>query len=378
MTLNTAVRVLCASFALWGSPGLCGQGEIQGTFLPPGRLPTHAPPGAVYLGPSACSQCHPAEAATQQSTAMANTLQAAADSPILRSHPRLEFKSGGYFYQIVRENNNLVYRVTDGVETISEPLLWALGLGEAGQTYVYKHKGDYYESRVSFYNDIRGLDFTIGAMRPGPTALEEGAGWKMSPARVRDCFGCHSTGAVRESRLTIHLLIPGITCEGCHGAGGKHVAAIQAGNEKEARKQIFDPGKLSTEQLSEFCGSCHGTFSRVVESRISGISNVRFQPYRLSNSRCYNPDDRRISCVACHNPHKQVEREPLSYDSKCLACHAPLSRKTGTEERRSAACPVATYRCVTCHMPKNEIPGSHFNFTDHWIRVVRANEHYPD
>src|SRR2546425_12622345 len=148
MTLNTAVRVLCASFALWGSPGLCGQGEIQGTFLSTGRLPTHAPPGAVYLGPSACSQCHPAEAATQQSTAMANTLQAAADSPILRSHPRLEFKSGGDFYHIVCENNKLVFRVTDGGGTNFYPPPWALWVGEAGQTYVYIHKGEYYERRV--------------------------------------------------------------------------------------------------------------------------------------------------------------------------------------------------------------------------------------
>jgi hypothetical protein len=28
-------------------------------------------------------------------------------------------------------------------------------------------------------------------------------------------------------------------------------------------------------------------------------------------------------------------------------------------------------------MPKTEIPGIHFAFTDHWIRVVRAGEPYP-
>src|SRR2546425_9255127 len=130
MTLNTAVRVLCASFALWGSPGLCGQGEIQGTFLSPGRLPTHAPPGAVYLGPSACSQCHPAEAATQQSTAMANTLQAAADAPILRSHPRLEFKSGGGFFQIFFGKKKIFYKVTEGEGKSFQPLASALWVGE--------------------------------------------------------------------------------------------------------------------------------------------------------------------------------------------------------------------------------------------------------
>jgi hypothetical protein len=29
-------------------------------------------------------------------------------------------------------------------------------------------------------------------------------------------------------------------------------------------------------------------------------------------------------------------------------------------------------------MPKLEIPGSHFRFTDHEIRIVKANEKYPD
>jgi hypothetical protein len=28
-------------------------------------------------------------------------------------------------------------------------------------------------------------------------------------------------------------------------------------------------------------------------------------------------------------------------------------------------------------MPKVEIPGSHFKFTDHYIRIVRSGEKYP-
>jgi hypothetical protein len=29
-------------------------------------------------------------------------------------------------------------------------------------------------------------------------------------------------------------------------------------------------------------------------------------------------------------------------------------------------------------MPKTELPGAHKKFTDHEIRIVRANERYPD
>ena len=41
-------------------------------------------------------------------------------------------------------------------------------------------------------------------------------------------------------------------------------------------------------------------------------------------------------------------------------------------------CRVATKDCVTCHMPRLELPGAHKKFTDHKIRVVKANEPYPD
>jgi len=34
-------------------------------------------------------------------------------------------------------------------------------------------------------------------------------------------------------------------------------------------------------------------------------------------------------------------------------------------------CKVATSNCVTCHMPKYDLPQTHAVFTDHEIRVVR-------
>ena len=32
---------------------------------------------------------------------------------------------------------------------------------------------------------------------------------------------------------------------------------------------------------------------------------------------------------------------------------------------------------IYSHMPKYEIRGSHYSFTDHWIRVVKSGEPYP-
>lgn len=53
--------------------------------------------------------------------------------------------------------------------------------------------------------------------------------------------------------------------------------------------------------------------------------------------------------------------------------HAPAQEAATYAE----ACPAAQGRCVTCHMPKIELPGAHFRFTDHRIRIVKPNEPYP-
>src|SRR5205814_4808128 len=80
---------------------------------------------------------------------------------VLKAHPRLSFRNGPYNYQIVREGNRSLYTIGDGSNSVSEPILYCFGQGKAGQTYVFQHKGVFYESRVSYYQEIQGLDFTI-------------------------------------------------------------------------------------------------------------------------------------------------------------------------------------------------------------------------
>jgi len=327
--------------------------------------PTHATAGARYAGSQACAQCH-TQAATQLTTPMARTLEAVKEGRILREHPRMTFKIGAYSYSITREGGGSVYSVTDGKDTISAPIQWAFGLGKAGQTYVFQLNGKYYESRVSFYNDIRGLDLTLGAPRSEPRSLTEAAGHLLDGADAKDCFSCHATGAVVEGRLRTDKLTPGISCEGCHGPGADHIAAMKARD--LANKQILNPGRFDTNGQTEFCGACHRTWSQVMLMPPQGMGNVRFQPYRIFRSKCYDFDDRRISCSACHNPHEEMRRDQAFYDSKCLACHQAAAR----------VCKVGKQDCAQCHMPKYELPGAHFKFTDHRIRVVKAGEPYPD
>jgi hypothetical protein len=61
-----------------------------------------------------------------------------------------------------------------------------------------------------------------------------------------------------------------------------------------------------------------------------------------------------------------------------LRCHSTPPPAQQSTSRAVATCRVATRDCVTCHMPKYELPGLHSSFTDHRIRVVRAQAPYPE
>ena len=322
----------------------------------------------------ACASCHAAQARTHGATSMANALEDVRACDILRQHPRLTFAEGPYRYEITRQGDTSQYQVSDGRQTLRVPIGWAFGLGSAGQTYVFQIGGRYFESRVSYYKALNGLDLTIGAQSAKPSNLEEAAGPALDSEAARACFNCHATHATVGRKLDLTAMLPGVQCERCHGSAEAHLAGFRSGQPKPGAMSRLST--MSTDETSEFCGQCHRTWSQIATNGPHGINNIRFQPYRLTNSRCYDVDDPRIRCTACHDPHQEVVARPAAYDAKCLSCHAAPARaalKTGAKK-----CPVGTAGCAGCHMPRLELPGSHNLFTDHEIRIVKKNEPYPD
>lgn len=94
---------------------------------------------------------------------------------------------------------------------------------------------------------------------------------------------------------------------------------------------------------------------------------------------------------------KALELEPSSpalqalsalrpFDAKCFACHrsaeslksAETAKAESEAGRTDKPCPVAQKNCVSCHMTRIEVPGAHFKFTDHRIRIVREGEPFPN
>jgi hypothetical protein len=336
-------------------------------LLLPG-LPFTAAAASPLGGDAACATCHAAQTAHYRATPMGQALERVEVSDILKQHADLSFQEGPYQSRIARQGDRSILTVTHGTETFTVPLLWAFGRGQAGQTYVFEYNGAFYESRVSFFYALGALDLTMGAQNTKPQTIVEAAGRHMSSMEARDCFGCHSAGGVSGGKLHMEALIPGVGCESCHEAAAKHADAVRIGDIAAAKLPHLSA--LSADDTADLCGRCHRTWSQIAVNGPRGVGNVRFQPFRLANSKCYDGADSRIRCAACHNPHEALETNLASYDAKCAACHsAALHTKV---------CRVAKANCAGCHMPKVELPGAHARFTDHQIRIARAGDPYPN
>lgn len=307
---------------------------------------------------------------------MAHALLPEGKNPLFNAHPKLTATRGAYTYALETHGSNTTYTVSDGTHSISLPVPWTFGMRM--QTWVLEHNGHFYESMVSYYPASSGLATTVGDEKLAPQTLEAALGRELSASETRQCFGCHSSNAVSDGQLKLTSMQPGVTCEHCHTGATLHLLDATQGFLDSAPPHL---GKLSSEGVLHFCGQCHRTWETVVRKGERGVSNVRFQPYRLANSKCFDGADPRISCIACHDPHNELVRDTASYDAKCLACHALKAAQTTASPKQGAkACPTQSTNCTNCHMPKVEVnsPGGVLKFTDHTIRRALPGDPYPN
>ncbi len=336
-------------------------------------------PRTAYAGSGACSECHSAVVKSQAQHSMAKASVPAANSEILRDHAGQSFRLDAYEYKIVREaSGRFDYSVTDSNGVISGPISWAFGAGKVGQSYLSEEDGKFLEVRFSYFESLHAFGVTPNQSPQSATTIHKASSRVLSAGEAERCFGCHTTASRTGNRFDPANAMGGISCEGCHGPGLSHVASMKAGDVDEGLAAIVNPGKLKPVDLVDFCGACHTTWWDAKGIGATGVANVRFQPYRLESSRCWGKGDARLTCAACHNPHQPLVREAGSYDNRCLSCHSTSVGAKSNAEHPGSACPVGKPDCVTCHMPKYEVPDMHYKYTDHRIRVVKAGETFPD
>jgi tetratricopeptide (TPR) repeat protein len=271
---------------------------------------------------------------------------------------------------------------------------YAFGSDDRGLTPVGRDaSGRWREFRLSHYGTGSDWDHTSGHSAVPTGTEEEGPsaylGLVLDTDDLRRCFDCHVTHT--RSARDRHGPAAGdkaIGCERCHGPGGNHIRAMNAAP-RFPELAIAQPRLASGEEVTALCARCHSPKS--AEVRRDDPKVIRFQGTTLTWSRCYSGSQGALSCVSCHDPHRDAETSATYYKAKCLACHDPAQTAAGAaaahaptdgarvielpENVRRVPCPInARNGCVECHMPSRTGVVPHTSFTDHQIRIHGDSE----
>jgi cytochrome c554/c'-like protein len=372
---------LIVGLLLLQAPALLGQLSTEDHLADPGFWPTQgATSRSEFTGPTACASCHLTKFQSAKLTPMGSGAMRAASADILHSHPHLNFSVDRYLYTIDTGANASRYTVTDGSHALSYDLTWAFGTARVGQSYLFKNGDQFYEARVTYFDSLKALGFTPDRALASPKDVAEAMYRPVGASEIQRCFACHTTASNIAGHFDEAHLIPGVTCEACHGPGAKHVSAMSSSTITPSAHTvaIFNPQHLGPVDAVEFCGACHGSWWDVKLAGVKGVSTTRSAPYRLVTSKCWGKGDARLECTSCHDPHAPLQTNAADYDHACLNCHVTATGMKINASHPGLACPVATKNCTSCHMPKVNVPEMHDTFTDHRIRIVRPGEPFPE
>ena len=358
---------------------ICAPSDSQTTAFISAFADSRSP---SYLGNEACATCHASIYASYLQTPMAHASGSATENLIAGDF--LDRKSS-IAYRIYQENGKVwltFERLGDPLVRGKRELLYYIGQGRRGRTYLFSVDGFFFESPVNWYTDRHLWD-----MAPGYLDAPEAP---MNLPAVASCLECHVSGMRppvqgTENRYEMPVFaFAGVTCERCHGPGAPHVQGAAAVN----------PAKLAPDRRDAICMQCHLEGKVAIERPGKHLYNFRpgddlsdyiryyvttnDSPLRLraasqfealAQSMCKRKSGDAMSCMNCHDPHRSPSpgERTAFYRGKCLACHG-----ASFGERHHPNQPS----CVECHMPaRTSSDIAHTEVTDH--RIPRRADMQP-
>ena len=367
-------------------------------------------PGVDYVGSNVCAGCHPDIFNEYIKTDMGRSMSLASDPEQLArvTHTvTVHNEKLNRYFQVFRQGSTLYqseYELApDGSEVFrnTQEIAYAMGSGANGISYIVRRGNYLFEAPLSYYS------------RPGLWALSPGyefGDYGFSRAIPAMCVACHSGQAQPVAdRDGLYRDPPfkelGIGCENCHGPGQLHVEERAKGTPVSGNvdRTIVNPVKLPGWLADNICMNCHQAGdSKVLQPgktlfdfrpgtplkdtlAILAIPPRRGAPpsdpllqhyWSMILSQCYRSSAGRMSCITCHDPHRQPTSTAASYyRARCLTCHTEASCRVPLKARLAKSAPDD---CAGCHMPKQSLARiSHSALTDHRI-IASAGEPYPE
>jgi Tetratricopeptide repeat len=368
-----------------------------------------------YIGSSVCAQCH-AEIFNRYSQTSMGRSMSVVTPELLRTIP---VEASVYDEKIdrhfeVHAQDGTLYQTEFQAKPGQQPsfrathqLNWILGSGMNGFGGIVQRDGFLFQSPLSFYSKTNGW-----ALSPG----YEFGDYGFSRPILAGCIFCHSGRprpiAASNGRFEDPAFSElAIGCENCHGPGSAHRTSVLAGGKDLKAKglrgtdlHIVNPARLIPALANNICMSCHQAGDvRILKPgktyqdfrpgtplddtlAILIVPPTRESPpqadhlehyYSMTLSKCYRSSRGAMSCITCHDPHVEPDRDtaPRYFAEKCMKCHTDKSCRLAPEARQRTNPPD---NCIGCHMQKRDVQViQHSSITNHRI-LARSDEPFPD
>jgi len=359
-------------------------------------------PDVAYVSEERCADCHAEIAEAYRQHPMGRSLAPVADASPLEGYGESAhnpFDAAGFHYLVEPGPGGVIHkeelRDPQGKAAIThaEPVLWALGSGTRGRSYIVQRGQQLYQSPISWYSESKRWDLSPG-YRNKNLHFER----PLPPG----CLFCHVNhvepiaGTENSYREPI-FRGTAISCQRCHGPGALHVALHEAG-ERAARpdETIVNPRDLEPLLRDAVCEQCHlqgearlnrrgratfdyrpglplHLFSAIfvkAQRDAEGLKSVS-QVEQMVLSRCYQKSAGKLGCISCHDPHRRPapSEKAIFFRERCLTCHGPQAVvcKLSPEKRVRK---VKDDSCIACHMQQTSSANiAHTSVTNH--RVLR-------
>ena len=368
-------RCLCGVFVVLAIP-LLSPAFLSAQTPPPINDPPKPASASAYTGDKACERCHVEIYQNYQKTAMARA-----------SGPANGNLIPGEFFQAPSRVRYKVYEQDgrawlsfdrDGADAIhgKRQLLYFIGSGGRGRTYIFADSGFYFEAPVNWYTQKGAWDMT--------PAYQDARHIPLNLPLASSCLSCHtgdpqSPAVGTENEYSEPLITQeGIGCERCHGPGAAHA---------EKMGSIVNPAKLSPARRDAVCMQCHLEGNVAIQQPDHELNQFRpgddLQEYvhyfvltgsardfraasqfeSFYQSKCKRKSGDSFSCITCHDPHfspAPAERAAY-YRAKCISCHGVAFAAKHHKKNPD---------CTSCHMPRIQSSDvAHTQATDH--RILR-------
>jgi len=327
-----------------------------------------------YVGNEPCAKCHAEIFNSYTQSAMAHASGPATENPIFGEFAH---KRSGVHYAIYSESGKVwlsFERPGDPGLQGKRELLYYIGQGRRGRTYLFAVDGFVFESPVNWYADRKMWD-----MAP---AYGDSTETPLNLPALTSCLNCHVSGmhapveGTENKYASPMFLYSGVTCERCHGPGAAHVHG----------GSIVNPAKLPPKLRDQVCMQCHLEGNAAIER--AGKHIYEYQPgsdlsdyvryfvltgnvpqglratsqfEAFAQSVCKRKSGDAMNCSSCHDAHQTVplERRVAFYRAKCIACHGDAF---AAKHHRSQP------DCTSCHMLASlSTDVAHTEVTDHRI-----------